>query len=411
MRIPRASSAVLILAASLTLAACSPQATAPSDTPTSTPTAAESEGPTPRLAFTYDGGLLVVDATTGEVAADLPLDGFNRINPAGNDRHVVVSTEGGFAALDTGTWTEAHGDHGHSFTGEPSVSDVLVSAEKPGHAIPHDGLTALWDDATGKVVVVESEKWAEAMTSGTVTPVREYSSPDAHHGLAVASQDGTMLVSDGDSEDRHSAMLIDGSDDVIVRNEDCPGLHGETVAQETTYLVGCENGSVVFSGKTATKISSPDEFGRIGNLFAAEDSSVVLGDYKTDPEGGIGLSAVSLIDLEKESITVVPLEVQYTWRDLARGDNGEVLVYGTDGVLQVLDPATGASQRTIKVADAWEVPEEWQTAHPAVMVLEGMAYVTDPATQTLHIVDYAGGEVWKSIELPHVPNEMVGVTG
>ena len=40
-----------------------------------------------------------------------------------------------------------------------------------------------------------------------------------------------------------------------------------------------------------------------------------------------------------------------------------------------------------------------------------MAYVTDPATQSIHIVDYAGGKVWKSVEVGKAPNEITGVTG
>ncbi|MFE7594957.1 hypothetical protein ACFU6K_36690, partial [Kitasatospora sp. NPDC057512] len=37
--------------------------------------------------------------TTFEVVGDLPLDGFNRINPAGDDQHVLVSTSTGFQVL------------------------------------------------------------------------------------------------------------------------------------------------------------------------------------------------------------------------------------------------------------------------------------------------------------------------
>ncbi|PWD51419.1 hypothetical protein C8046_12905 [Serinibacter arcticus] len=135
----------------------------------------------------------------------------------------------------------------------------------------------------------------------------------------------------------------------------------------------------------------------------------MLGDYKTDPEGI--LTSVSLIDTEAETIQIVDIGSQYTFRNLARGDDDTALVLGTDGALRVIDPTTGEIVRTAPVIDAWEVPEEWQQAQPAIKVMDGMAYITEPATNELHVVDYTTGEVWKSVELPQTPNEMVVVSG
>ena len=45
------------------------------------------------------------------------------------------------------------------------------------------------------------------------------------------------------------------------------------------------------------------------------------------------------------------------------------------------------------------------------ITLDGMAYVTEPATGEIHIVDYVGGEVWKSADVGVTTNEIVGVTG
>lgn len=40
-----------------------------------------------------------------------------------------------------------------------------------------------------------------------------------------------------------------------------------------------------------------------------------------------------------------------------------------------------------------------------------MAYVTEPATGEIHVVDYAGGEVWKSADLGQEVIEIAGATG
>jgi hypothetical protein len=63
------------------------------------------------------------------------------------------------------------------------------------------------------------------------------------------------------------------------------------------------------------------------------------------------------------------------------------------------------------VIDAWEEPDEWQQPRPAITVLDGSAYITDPATNSVHAVDVETGEVWLSAELEVTPNEIAGVSG
>jgi hypothetical protein len=86
-------------------------------------------------------------------------------------------------------------------------------------------------------------------------------------------------------------------------------------------------------------------------------------------------------------------------------------VLGTDGQIHVVDPATKQLVRSIPVVDAWEEPEEWQSPRPAIFMLDGSAYVTDPANQAIHAVDIETGEVWNTVELDVEPNEINGVSG
>ncbi|WP_062519171.1 hypothetical protein [Demequina silvatica] len=425
-RTARAASLVGAAALTLSLAACSTgdaQVDASADAlevePDHQASATEGAAATPRIVLTYDGGLTVLDANTLEVEADIALDGFTRLNGAGDGRHVALSTTGGFRMLDAGTWTQAHGDHAHYFTAEPALTDLTIAAGQPGHVVVHDGLTAFFDDGTGEVTVVEADGWEHMVEEGHLDVVRSWTAAEAHHGVAVAGEDGALLVTVGDEESRSGAMLLDGDDAVVASSDRCPGVHGEAAfenaAGEDMYLVGCEDGVLAFHGDHVHKLAAPDAFGRTGNLYSTDGSDVVLGDYKTDPEGGIDLTRVTLIDTEAETLDVVDpfdgAEAAYTWRGLARGADGEALVLGTDGALRVIDPATGEVVRSIPVIDPWEVPEEWQSAHPALTVLAGMAYVTEPATGTIHIVDYVGGEVWKSVEVGVEVSEIVGVTG
>ncbi|MGW0184037.1 hypothetical protein ACWDU1_32080, partial [Nocardia sp. NPDC003345] len=52
------------------------------------------------LAVTYDGGIHLLDGNTLERQGGVELPGFLRVNPAGDDRHVIVSTADGFEVLD-----------------------------------------------------------------------------------------------------------------------------------------------------------------------------------------------------------------------------------------------------------------------------------------------------------------------
>jgi hypothetical protein len=58
-----------------------------------------------------------------------------------------------------------------------------------------------------------------------------------------------------------------------------------------------------------------------------------------------------------------------------------------------------------------EEPEEWQAPRPTLHVMDGIAYVTEPSTDTLDAVDVRTGDVWDSVRLPVTPNELTGVSG
>ncbi|RJK96153.1 zinc metallochaperone AztD [Vallicoccus soli] len=408
------------LALPLLLAACGGQdgsgeasgapsagASTPAGEPTPPSDVQEAAATTPRLAVTYDGGIRVLDATTLETVADLPLEGFNRLNGAGDGRHLLVSTAGGFRVLDAGTWAEPHGDHDHYYTSAPELTDVLHAAEEPGHVVVHEGRTALFDDGTGAVTVLDSDEVAEGADGA-----RSLRTPSAHHGVAVELSDGSLVLSEGTEDERTGVRVLDASGQEVAANAQCPGVHGEAVAADEVVVIGCEDGALVVDGREIRKVQAPDAYGRIGNQAGTEDSPIVLGDYKTDPDAELERpTRVSLIDTRDASLRLVDLPASYTFRSLGRGEDGEALVLGTDGALHVIDPASGRVERSVPVVAPWEEPVEWQEPRPALRVLDGTAYVTEPATRQVHAVDVATGEVWKSADVGVVPNELAAVSG
>ncbi|MGN7192144.1 hypothetical protein [Curtobacterium sp. MCBA15_004] len=381
--------AVLLGAAALVLTGCSAGSTdAGSDTDRQD-RSAPADGD--RVVLTYDGGLLTLDRDL-RVVSDDPIEGFTRVNPAGDGRHVLVTVPAGFRVLDTAA--------------EPALTDAVFPADTGGHAVVHGDTTALFADGSGDVTVFEHDE----LDGDTLPDVETTTSEAPHHGVAIQLEDGTLLTTIGTEESRSGVRALDADGTETARSEECPGVHGEGAVRDEVAVFGCTDGALVYRDGAFSKIDAPTPYGRTGNLFTTATSSVAVGDYNDDPDSeGYLLDQVAMIDAESGEYRVVdmPEGVGFTFRDLARGPSDEAVVLGSDGALHTFDTETGAALDTIDVIAAWEGPAEWQDAHPALKVVGDVAYVTDPATKRVHAVDLTSGEVVASSDtLPGVPNEI-----
>jgi hypothetical protein len=398
----------LVAASALLLTACA-TTDAPVGAGAGTGTGTAAQSAEPRVALTYDGGIYVLDGTTLETLADLPLAGFNRLNAAGDGRHVLITTTAGFQVLDTGTWTD---EDGAAQSADPVLTDLVFDAPAAGHVVRHGDKTILYADGTGDTTIFDSAALLEATDALPKTEV--VPAEAAHHGVSIELKDGTLLTTVGTSESRSGIRVLNADREEIARNAECPAVHGEGAAANEVAVFGCSDGVLVYDDGKITKIAAPDAYGRTGNAYVSESSTIAVGDYNSDPDSeGYLLSEVVLVDTAAKTSTVVdlPAGVEYTWRGVARGPNDEALILASDGSLHVLDPKTGELGESYPVIAPWQSPVEWQDAHPALTVIGGTAYVTEPATNSLHAVDIATGTVVTSVELPASPNEIAVVTG
>nr|WP_033274235.1 zinc metallochaperone AztD [Actinospica acidiphila] len=384
--------AALALAASTVLTACgggdSSSADAKADGTASATPAAAVKNP---LVATFDGGLYILDGESLKLAKAIELPGFNRVNPAGDEDHVIVSTDSGFRVLDA--------------TGQ-TLTDIEYKGAKPGHVVRHAGKTVLFTDGTGEVNVFDPAD----LGSGKKPEGRTYTSAEAHHGVAIELASGELLSTLGTEEKRTGALVLDANNKEIARNENCPGVHGEAAAKNEAVAVGCEDGILIYQQGKFTKIDAPDDYGRIGNQAGSDTSPILLGDYKTDPEAELERpTRVSLIDTEKKKLRLVDLGTSYSFRSLARGPHGEALVLGTDGAIHVIDQNTGKIEKKIPAVGEWQEPLDWQQARPTLFVRDHTAYVSDPGKKALHAIDLDTGKKTASVTVPESTNELSGV--
>ncbi len=387
----RAGLLALAVGATVGLSACAggagsaaPASSAPADAAT-------------RVALSYPGGILVLDGDTLETLGDMPSEEFTRLNPAGDGRHVMVTTSAGFQVLDAG----ASGV-------EPELTDLVFEASKPGHVVTHGGTTVLYADGTSDSTIFDSD--ALLASTDSLPAVQTVPGVEAHHGVSIVLEDGTFLTTVGTADGRTGVVAKDAAGSTIAESADCPGVHGEGTAKDEAVVFGCENGALVFDDGAFTKLTAPDQpYGRMGNAYVSESSALVVGDYKDDRDAeGYLLHRVALIDTAAKTQRVIdmPEGAEYTFRDVARGPGELAYVLSSDGAIHVLDPATGEFTDAFPVIDAWEGPVEWQDAHPAIKVSGDIAYVTEPAKNTVHAVDLTTGEVVKSVTLAQTPNEI-----
>ncbi|WP_069736281.1 zinc metallochaperone AztD [Streptomyces sp. EN27] len=382
----------LALATATVLTACGGETSSSADTKSgktadATPAVAVKEP----LVATFDGGLYILDGESLKLAKTIDLPGFNRVNPAGDKDHVMVSTDSGFRVLNAA---------------DQALTDIEYKGAKPGHVVRHAAKTVLFTDGTGEVNVFDPT----ALSSGKKPSGRMYTSAEAHHGVAIELADGNLVSTLGTEEKRTGALVLDRNNKEIARNEDCPGVHGEAAAKNEAVGVGCEDGILIYQDGTFTKIDSPDDYGRIGNQAGSDASPVLLGDYKTDPDAELERpTRVSLIDTEKKKLRLVDLGTSYSFRSLARGPHGEALVLGTDGAIHVITPDTGKIEKKIPVVGEWQEPLDWQQARPTLFVRGHVAYVSEPGKKALHAIDLETGKKITSVTLPKSTNELSGV--
>jgi len=342
----------------------------------------------------------VVDATTGEV-----IDSFGTLVPA----RVYAGPSGryGFAVqMEADVVGVIDGGLGGD---DPAMLETSLAGDKPIHFTPHGEQIGVFYDDDGMAKLFTESDLDGAQVIGGIALDQPEAKPTRlaatrpHHGVAVPMGDHVLLSRPATDPDDSLPIGIDvvTMDGTVVDSfVDCPGLHGEAASGETVAF-GCSDGIMIVerdgdgfaSRKIAYPAGTPEEV-RAGYVAADDESPFFFGNFGDD--------ALLRIDPEAGTAETITLPVPVGSFDLEPGADGRLVVLTTDGQLHLLDPALGEIASSLDAVDPSGFDEE-AGIEPALVVAEGTAFLSDPASGEVVRVALDAAEVDARMPLPGTP--------
>lgn len=361
-----------------------------------------------RLALfdTGESALKIVDLDSGDVLASMPMSGDAPSLYASPGNRYLVATQRGndlVSFVDSGLYTEDHGDHMHDYAQTPSLLSLTLNDHKPTHytvGAPYGVVFFDGGDAASSKVTVFSD---EALGSSSI--VASLDLETNMHGVAKMV-DGHLFVTYRDSSITGTTLptiveryhLDGGSFEFEERySETCPALHGAAVGAQSLGF-GCSDGVLVFdlqeSGYPAAKLANP------ASLVEGKRIGTLLGNHDVEELVGLAGDQIFVINPESESETYRKLALGEGAGPLAQGfsAHGEVFyVLGDDGGLRLFVPSDDwALMGTFQVMDA---PGDGEAPAVTLSSAQDRLFVLGAGGQAVIEVDTTDGEIVRTIDL------------
>ncbi|WP_136032972.1 ABC transporter [Microbacterium sp. PF5] len=356
--------------------------------------AAEVAAPALALAVADERGALTLLDLDTEERVVLTDAGAGRAAVSGDGRLVFLArTEGDDATVDvvdTGRWTVPHGDHTHSFRGEPRQlgsldghGEVRVSGAGQSAAIgfdgaevvllPHDDLTAGLDAAP------------LALThAGPVLPFADR--------LLVPTASGTIRIVDGEGAPAAAAEIPCGA----VSDADLTRVGA---------VFACAEGAVLFTRQVGGEI-----VGEAIPYPAGAPAATRLDGRADRPDlaGVAGDDGAWLLDVRQRTWTLIPSDVPLI-RAVAIGDDaGRTVAVDAEGRLRVLAPDGSVLARTEPLLAA-TIADPALRDRVELRVSARRVYVADPAAGTVYEIDNGDARITRTFsDLEAVFLQLVG---
>lgn len=386
-------------------------------------------------------GLRILDLDTGEIVATLELPLTNpRLTTLADGRFVAVRGDDAVHLVDTGMLDEDHGDHVHRRKEAPRLLDLVLEGPRPAHVEAVNAQAAFFfdgrrdDGIAAQAVVVALDQLTAAEPN-----LRVWESPGPQHGNAVPLPHGQVLVSTPNPDfvagvpDATSRSIgfrqLDEAGAVIAAFDDlddpvasCKDYHGYAAARGV-YAFGCvendpraaiDGGGILVlrdSGDgtlAAEKLAYPDPGRRAAQLRGRPTGHWLVANYGVSGDYSAFLRiATDGRKLTPDDVWEVPNDQQFC--QFAVDPSGTRLVNLTpDGIFRVVDIATFETLYEAPTVAAFDCAWNATTPKPTLLVGTVDAYVSDPASGAIYVVDLDKLQATRVIGVPGMPANLGG---
>ena len=331
------------------------------------------------------GTVAVLDAHDGDVEAVfeqlLPAGGLAvYANDSGEFGYVFNRAESIVAVVDSGQRLVEHDGHMDLVFEDIDVLGFIQNGVLPTHFTTTVGRSGIYNDGSGDITIVDERLLRTSFdTAFSMVPAHE------DHGAPVLLGDRLLV---GYIRQPHIEML--GYDGELLGT--FPGIsraHGQDRVGRFTAFGAVEGVMIITQTGTnfeATMVENPagtPEGARTGTVYGHPSLPHFVGNL------GVGLVAVN-----PETLTSVRHELpSQPWRFGIDRSGRFVVVLGRSGNLYVLDAETFALQASIPVVDPHDPDAAAGTPIPSLTLGRRVAFVSNPADNTILEVDLSHGEV------------------
>ncbi len=338
------------------------------------------------------------------------------VHPSPTHRYAIVLARGPRSGddrihiFDGGVFLVEHGDHDDLFTEPVSRHSLAIAEEAPVHYVNSHGWTAIFADASGRVMLINEEALSNAR--GDYEPIVLEAGPQ--HGAALVVGDDHVVVTTRNPDDPNDALPVgvevwdfDGNVVYDASNGSCPGMHGESHNADGAAF-GCVGGVLFLRAHDGEYEhewipNSPEmhEAARIGSVYGHDHLDHFFGSASYRGQGGWQSDGIWLIDVAGGS-----MERVFEDETLAAviGNHGETLyLLGADAVLYALDAHDG------EMLDSAEMVGASEAGSPRMIALGEHLFITDPSDGHVLMIDGHSLEVVEEWHVGGAPTSLAFV--
>ena len=369
----------------------------------------ESDG---RLAvFDVDAQVLkVIDLEDGSTLDSFTLDGSATPSlytiPGQRYAAVIQRDDNLVSFLDSGLYTEDHGDHQHDYEVDPRLLNFTLTNVKPTHFEAGEDTAIIFNDGSEASVSSVTVFSGASIASGET--LFELNRENNMHGAARLIDDHLFVtyrdasITDTTLPAEVERYAIDGNLATFEEryDEQCPRLHGAGYNHET-LIFGCSDGILAIdledSNFAASKYDSPasmDEGSRIGTVYAHHDVEALI------TRAGSQLFATVI---DEGAVSYEELNLEDGASPLGQGftPNGEYFwVVADDEQLYLWEVSAGWSTRSTTTISEDDIT----SVTVAASSTDHLLYVLDINNQRIVEIDYEAGSIGNIMNLGFTPS-------